>query len=261
MGFFSIFKDFSIGDLGDWNPQDSLVREDSYDPNTLFQTLIEDKVWQLMDWSGIFVALEKKGYADGKLVLEFSEPTNQIIQVFWKEENLITIRMHVREFDFTTYGKKIKENVLSVDWIQTRHPCKIKSENQLYPGQDVPGLGLFEEIVNFIGYITLSIRVKAAWNRPEFFHDAVLFHKKFRFPDPKMEAKYRCLIRDLKYLGMLGLSTAIHSHKIKNGKGDIYKWNAPEMIHIQDTALQDLIFNHHYHAEVERCMRKYRFSI
>ncbi|MCB1178448.1 MAG: hypothetical protein KDK36_12760, partial [Leptospiraceae bacterium] len=149
-------------------------------------------------------------------------------------------------------------------WLLTQNikMGKLIGKKKLFDGQEYPGLNIFQEITKFIQFLSLKIGANGIFNVPEYFHDAVLFHKSFKFLDPKKEGVFRFLIKYFDDLTLRKLSNLIHSHKIFNETNkEVYLWKPNEMFYSGETEINRQIFNDEYYDTVEKYKKKYKFKI
>lgn len=123
-------------------------------------------------------------------------------------------------------------HLLLIDWLRLQNPRKsFRRGRRPYPGQLYPGLGLMDQISLFIAKLAENLGLFGVFNIPEYFHDAMLFKRYFRFLNPDSEGKFRAILRDLRHLGLLEVSEAIHESKLFNtATGQIEPWHLGEQI-------------------------------
>ncbi len=228
----------------------------------IFAKYAESEIHELMAWSGIFDALKEKGYERTEIELQYLSDQDQRIFVKEKGEILIHIRLKLSSFRFRLHPGAPQRKLLYIDWLMTRHP-KIRSfkKEKLFPGQELPGLGIFTHITDFITNLALGVGAKGAFNIPEYFHDALLFHRAFQFYDPVREAHFRALIRDLRKFGAREISRALAEGKIQNSEGETLTWSPGEMISILDPELEEMIWNPEYYTRVVRELKRVSYKM
>lgn len=227
----------------------------------IFGKFSEQEIFELLNWSGVFEKIAKKGYKDARLELQFLSEMDQRIFIKWNNEVLVHIRLKISNFRFRFSPDIPTKKLLYIDWLMTRDPIrKQKIEKKLFQGQDAPGLGIFNEIADFIFNLSLGLGVKGAFNIPEYFHDALLFHRQFRFYDPQREAFFRALIRDLRHIKAKNITEALSNNQIYDQDNQIVQWTPGEMITIIDPEFSDFIWNQEYFMKVIRYLKRYKFS-
>ena len=240
-----------------------LIRENFSDGETrIFGKYTQEQVHMLMEWSGIFQALHDKGYSQTDVELQYLSDQDQRIFVREKDEVLIHIRLKLSSFHFRLHPGAPRKKLLYIDWLMTRHPhTKKLRRDRLFPGQDMPGLGIFGHISDFITNMALGVGAKGAFNIPEYFHDAVLFHRQFRFYDPVREAFFRALLRDLRKHGIREISHALSENRVISGHGDPVSWTPAEMISALDPELEETLWRGEFFTKVVRELKRNSFKI
>lgn len=236
-----------------------LVRESE---NRIFGRYTRDQIEELMAWSGIFAAIEDKGYARHRVELQYLSDQDQRIFVKQGSEILVHIRLKLSQFRFRLHAGAPQYKLLYIDWLLTRHPRSRRVRaDRLFPGQEVPGLGIFPHLADFITNVALGLGAKGAFNVPEYFHDALLFHRRFKFYDPAREACFRGLMRDLHRHGAREISRAFAESRVLDQNGDVFNWQPGEMISALDPMVEEMLWNKDYFARVVRELKRVRYSM
>lgn len=228
----------------------------------IFGKYSQAEITELMEWSGIFAGVADKGYTDYRTELQYLSDMDQRIFIKNGDEVLVHIRLKLSHFRFRLHPGAPQKKLLYIDWLLTRHPGSrhIRPE-RLFPGQDMPGLGIFAQIQDFITNLTLGVGARGAFNIPEYFHDALLFHRVFSFYDPAREVVFRALIRDLRKHGAREISTALSEGRIVNADDEVVRWAPGEMISAIDPELEELLWTPEYHTKVVRGLKRHRFRL
>ena len=228
----------------------------------IFGKYTETEVTELMDWSGIFEGIRDKGYETFHTELQYLSDMDQRIYIKDDEEILVHIRLKLSHFRFRLHPGAPQKKLLYIDWLMTRHPRSqhVRPE-RLFPGQDLPGLGIFAQIQDFITNLTLGVSARGAFNIPEYFHDALLFHRVFSFYDPAREVVFRALIRDLRRHGAREISRGLSEGRVINAENEVVRWTPGEMISAIDPELEELLWTPDYHTRVVRGLKRHRFSL
>ncbi len=228
----------------------------------IFGKFSEEEIYELMTWSGVFKKIISRGYSNCYLELQYLSEMDQRIFIKWEKEVLVHIRLKLSSFRFRLTPGAPARKLLYIDWLMTRDPMrKEQLKKPLFQGQDAPGLGIFNELSDFVFNLALGLGVKGAFNIPEYFHDAVLFHRQFRFYDPQREAFFRALIRDLRKFGAREISEALSKNRVYDQDGQIVNWIPGEMISLIDPDFSDYIWNKDYFMKVIRYLKRLSFTI
>ncbi|MCB1172348.1 MAG: hypothetical protein KDK39_02225 [Leptospiraceae bacterium] len=240
----------------------SLSTGDTSGPPLIFNKFSTDKIRELMAWSGIFSAIEAKGYTDYELDLEYLSEMDQRIYIRAAGVVLIHIRLKLSDFGLRLHPGNPRCRLLYIDWLLTQHPRSARvREERLFPGQELPGLGIFTQISDFITNLALGVGADGAFNIPEYFHDAMLFHRQFFHYDPHREAFLRAIIRDLRQYGARQISRAFSDGRIVDHSGSPVNWTPAEMISVIKPELEEQLWSRDYYTRVVREIKRMRFAM
>lgn len=228
----------------------------------IFGKYSRSEIHELLEWSGVYAGLSDKGYVNTTLELNYLSELDQRIFIKEGEEILVHIRLKLSYFRFRLHPGQPRIKLMYIDWLLTRHPrSKHVRPERLFPGQEAPGLGIFNQIADFITNLSLGVGAKGAFNIPEYFHDALLFHRRFNFYDPVREAFFRGIIRDLRKHGAREISNAFTEGRIVDQNGLPLEWRPGEMIAILNENLDEMIWNQDYYTRVVRELKRVRFQL
>lgn len=77
-------------------------------------------------------------------------------------------------------------DVLTVDWLTLRNPAaRFTPERPRLPGQDAPGLGLGEQVLELLYRVVDRLRLDGLLTVGEHFHNAVLYRRELAYFDPQ----------------------------------------------------------------------------
>ncbi|TGK07523.1 histone deacetylase [Leptospira semungkisensis] len=228
----------------------------------LFHSLTKENVLELFEITGVLSELKKRGYDSLQLDLSGSDDTYQRLTLTWQNEILVHVRLSIQEYRIRLNDYFFKEKYLVVNWLQTRHPKQAtRDSSRLYPGQDVPGLGIFPEMSDLIGFLIISLRLNGAVIRPEYFHDAVLFSRKFQFLEPESKALYLSLKNTFPKHSIRAISTLIQNGKVLDAKRGVIEWKPIEMIFFLEKTLNFFVFNRKFQKKVSKLITTYKLSL
>ncbi len=247
---FSYVPDNLELNLGDISTEFSSVREGN---NLFFGRFHKEEIQDLLEQSGIWTILSRRGFVGTTLEISvLSYLDNRIYIKNNKGEILIHMRLKVDEYYFKKLNQTIK--LVFIDWLLTQNVnFKNSKHKDLFQGQDFPGLNIFKEITIFIKKLSDKLGSHGVFNVPEYFHDAILFHKYFKYVDPQIEGEFLSIIKSSNKKNLRSLSEAIHNQKlIIKDSGQVYNWKHAEMIYSDLPYIQDQIFNKTYESEVKK---------
>lgn len=228
----------------------------------IFGLYNEDQIRAMLEETGVFEGIREKGYSDVRLELHYLSELDQRIFLKSADEILVHLRLKVSMFRFRLQAGQPQMKLMYIDWLLTRHPRskRIRAE-RLFPGQEAPGLGVFNQLADFITAMALGVGARGAFNIPEYFHDAMLFHRRFNFYDPVREAFFRGVLRDLRRHGAREISQAFADGRIINQDNEPVEWRPGEMISILNEELDEMIWNQEYYTRVVRELKRVRFRL
>lgn len=231
-------------------------------------TYSEPELWQALERAQIISELKNRGYFPLKLELEFLTERDHRFYLLFKGEKILHMRLRLSHFKLHRHPLMPATKMLFIDWLQSRHilhaaphfPQRLR-QRLLFPGQDVPGLGIFNRIDAFLRNLVVETHAYGGFNLPEYFHDALLFHRAFKFYDPAREAFFRVLLRDLHQHGAREISRALSDGRIRDKKHQVMEWHGGEMLIFTHKPYGDVIFDERYNRDVERMMKELRFTL
>jgi hypothetical protein len=247
---FSYIPDNLELNLGDISTEFSSVRDGNH---LFFGRYQNDEIRDILEESGLWKTLELRGYQGTTLeVIVLSYLDNRIYIKNNRGEILVHMRLKMDDFYFKRINQSLK--VVYIDWLLTQNIIFGKSKHKgLFQGQEYPGLNIFKEITYFIKVLSEKIGAHGVFNIPEYFHDAVLFHKYFRFLEPQMEVEFLSLISSFSKKNLRSISEAIHTGNVIYKKtGEVYEWKHSEMIYSDLNYIQEQLFGKDYAGELKK---------
>ncbi|EPG76255.1 hypothetical protein LEP1GSC058_1259 [Leptospira fainei serovar Hurstbridge str. BUT 6] len=230
--------------------------------DTLFNRFSKEEVAELLTDSGMFEMLAFRGFDKTNLEIQgISEVDNRIYIKTPNNAVLVHMRLKFSDFLFKKVGEAFP--MVYIDWLLSQNVRlgKLKEKKRLFEGQEYPGLNVMNEITSFIRLLASKIGAAGAFNIPEYFHDAVLFHKNFRFLNPEKEGEFRALLRSFRKENLRSLSGAIHSGEIMDDiASNVYKWSYGEMVSCINTYLEKSLFDEEYDSTVAKISKSKAFS-
>ncbi len=170
---------------------------------------------------GLELALERHGYLDRlrakgfkapTLVCDFDDPSRQSITIYGdaaRSERLVELVLHRERRVIPGF------ELLSIDWMMLQNPRERFSEARPpLPGQQHPGLGLFEELVALLVVAGERVGLAGLLVTPSQFHLALQWQRRLRFVDPRAGARLRALREALGGLPLAETTTALASGRV-----------------------------------------------
>lgn len=106
--------------------------------------------------------------------------------------------------------------VLTVDWLMLQNPATtFTDEKPRLPGQDAPGLGLAERILELLYRVVVRLELDALVTTAEHFHNAVIYRRELSYFD--VESAGECIALEDALLHREGLDLATASWAVHDG--------------------------------------------
>jgi len=225
-------------------------------------TYTQEQLWQALERAQIISELKRRGYQSLTLELDFLTERDHRFYLVFKGEKILHMRLRLSYFKLHRHPLMPATKMVFIDWLQARHVLRGSGDKHvLFPGQDVPGLGIFSRLDVFLRNLVIDTHAYGGFNLPEYFHDALLFHRAFKFYDPGREAFFRALLRDLREYGAREISRALSDGRIRDKKKQVMEWHGGEMLIFTHKPYAEAIFNQRYNREVEQKMREIKFTL
>jgi len=114
---------------------------------------------------------------------------------------------------------------LVVEWLSLENPhASFGPDRPPLPGQRRPGLGLAPEIEEVLVLAARRVGAAALVSWPQWFHNAWLYHPRWRFVDPRESGRFAALVRDLAHLDLVRAAWAVHLGCVFDRRGRPYEW-------------------------------------
>jgi hypothetical protein len=229
----------------------------------IFGRFSKEDILNMLENSNVLSKLVERGYPNYILETNFLSYLDN--RIFIKNENgqvLVHLRLKMDNFEFSKIQRSLK--MIYIDWLLTQNlkMGKLEGKKKLFDGQEYPGLNIFKEMTRFILGMSRDLGAHGIFNVPEYFHDAVLFHKNFKFLDPRKEGNFRALIQSFKKYSLHVLSGLIHQNRIYDEvEGKTYNWKHGEMFYTESIEIHDMIFDKKYFEEVEHSKHKSKMKV
>lgn len=175
---------------------------------------------------GIFYTLNKLGFYNLKMKVEYLDFTRHKLSMYYEENNQeyllseIILRREFQDIELFDFHKHYE--FLIVDWLYSQNPKKeFTNHRPQLPGQKYPGLHTGKIILELLILTSKRLKLSGIINIPQYFHNAQIYSKRFYIYSPVMEGKRLAIERDL--LSKYNLATV--SWGIE--KNQVYENNKP----------------------------------
>jgi len=178
---------------------------------------------------GFLDRIRAKGFKQPTLVCDFNDPSRQSIKIFGDAERgelLLELVMHRERRAIPGF------ELLSVDWLLLQNPReRFGDQRPRLPGQQHPGLGLFEELVALLVVACERVGLAGILVTPSQFHLAVQWQRRLRFVEPRAGAHLRALRETLGGLPLAAASEALRAGRVVDRRsGEVCKYDAAPMV-------------------------------
>lgn len=146
--------------------------------------------------------------------------------------------------------------VLTVDWLNLRDPAGVFSEERMrLPGQDAPGLGVGERVLEMLYRAVERLDLDGLVNVAEHFHTAVLYARELPYVDPWYQGQLEALMKLV--FGDEGLSFAqaawaLHWGQVHDSEGRALRWRGEVMLRAMNPALRAHLASADYAIKVAK---------
>jgi acetoin utilization deacetylase AcuC-like enzyme len=121
-------------------------------------------------------------------------------------------------------------DMLYVHWLALRHPrARFSDERPQLPGQDVPGLGLAQEMSELLVRMAVRLGLQGLVLRPAAYHLAYAGRSSLQFIDPARQGRFEALVEALSGLTLSQATRAVMEGRVLLD-GAPYRWEADEMV-------------------------------
>lgn len=151
---------------------------------------------------------------------------------------------------------------LFLEWLTLQNPkLSFQSGYAPLPGQNKPGLGLGRKVLEQFVYLARLNGNSGLLAFPAYFHNAILFSRRFFFLNPEKEAEVRAISRMFREIGFKKLAWIIHLDALYRADGTIYTWEAEEQICPLHPVLKKYFASPSYRGTVKRLVAQSAFTV
>lgn len=246
----------------------------------LLCTYGEEEIRAALKTYGVEARLRTLGFADYDITIDASDPERQRLQLHGKivtasddasqgtpvrlDKPLgdVILREAVLEPTVRVFRKARPFSFLVIQWIRLQNPALSLPARQLLPGQDHPGLGLGETVVNMFKAMARKRGREGVINRPEFLHNAILYSRHFHFLNPEVKGRLMAIQRDLPNLSLRQLSWAADRGLIiENQSTTYFRWFQAEQVWPNCVDLRVFLRSAAYRRTAEKAFETFRYHL
>jgi hypothetical protein len=156
-------------------------------------------------------------------------------------------------------------DVLAIEWILMQHVRgQFTYHRRRLPGQNYPGLGLGNRVMDLLLWVTQLLEKDALLNMPEYFHNAVFYDRWFKFFEPEAQGVLDAVQRDLSAAGydLADMSYAAYFHCLVDKRtGQRFHWQPKEQVLPLADKAKAYFAQPHYARRVQSAADGHEFTI
>lgn len=201
----------------------------------------EEDVFRMLEEKGIVKIFEEKNLTPFSIRIEPLDMHCQELTIECRGKVLMELR--IGECTYTphkgvfseVFGDIDRLECITIEWLLVQNPFETFSPlRPRLPGQEFPGLGISKKIIEILIEIGKDLNKDSVIGFPEFYHNAVIYNKMFKFIHPSMEGKLKRMKEDLSDYPLDEVSFAfcggcIVERNLKTGVENYVVWEAEEM--------------------------------
>lgn len=209
---------------------------------------------------GYLGRLRSKGFKEPTLACDFDDPSRQSVTIYGdaaRSERLLELVMH-RERRLVPGFE-----LLSVDWMLLQNPRERFSDARpRLPGQQHPGLGLFEELVALLVVACERVGLAGLVVTPSQYHLAVQWQRRLRHLDPRAGARLRAQREALSGLPLAATSEALRAGRVVDRRtGEPAAYEPAPMVLPLSPELQAALDSEGYARAMDEAADAFQFEL
>jgi acetoin utilization deacetylase AcuC-like enzyme len=158
---------------------------------------------------GVLAKVRARGFSDFVLELDGRDPSHQVIKVRARKEGFgaplllveLVLARITRKLAVGDDDAVVDVPLLSIEWLLLQDPtAHFSLERPRLPGQNHPGLGVAEEVLELLVQAATRLGFEGLLDRPAHFHNALAARRAFQFLSPDDEGRFVAIadvVRDL----------------------------------------------------------------
>jgi acetoin utilization deacetylase AcuC-like enzyme len=181
---------------------------------------------------GLLGALARMGFEQLDVEVDASGPHRVRVTavVDGRRQPLIELVLSRRAIDRFT--------CLFVEWMTLRDPrVQFTADRPRLPGQDAPGLGLFEEVGQLLMRIAERLDLAGVMSVPAHYHVAWIARKRWVLVDPDARGRFLALQRHLAHVPLLEASALLDGPGVPVEVGEPIRWEPSPVVASRDAGL------------------------
>lgn len=200
----------------------------------------ESDIWRMWEQCGFLAALEALQLRPLALRIETIDAYAQALKLYHAQiapQHLLA-EFRLRETALAPRKRcddgwrEPMPRVLAIEWLLLQNPYaqfareRLARERLALPGQTHPGLGQARRILQWLIELAEQLELEGVSNYPEYYHNAFLYQRDFRFYNPAREGMLEALSRDLAGLSLAERTWAIERGGVRHAQGEVFVWES-----------------------------------
>jgi len=256
-------------------PEDLLgPSDDMRKPELFLNTYSQEGMLEAFEEYGILGNLRRRGVDGVRIVFDFQDAFRHRMRVYAHEMEKddpplidLIVREGILQLEHREGQREGKSehhfSVLVIEWICLQNPSALFTPDRPpLPGQEFPGLGIGYEAHEFLVVVGMRLKKDGIMNRPQYAHNARLYHEKFKFVDPVKEGRLIALTRDTGDYNLADVSWAVYHECLKDAAtGETVPWDGGKQVYPLSVKLRNHFLSDDYLNRVWETVANTRYVI
>jgi hypothetical protein len=221
-----------------------------------------------LEEAGILSGLVERGYASLRIraSLESGEHRLRLLPVGGNTP-LLDLRMSesstfLKDPRMSRLGLEVL-SFLAMNWLTLQDPRRgFSADRPALPGQEHPGFGLLRHVYSRLILWAEDWGKDGLLGFPEYYHNAAIYSRAFRFLSPVRQGRFQALRRALAGLSLAEASRLVQEGRVRDeGTGEALDWQPAEMVAATSIDVRLYVDSAPYQAAAEEAEKAARFRI
>ena len=231
----------------------------------------EAGIYRALEAYGILRSLRIRGFRDFIIKINTDDPFQHLLKFYFEKEEKDHLlgEIYARRQQFIPPSSVIDAitpgnlSMIAIEWLTLQNPrANFTRRRPPLPGQDYPGLKIARKILMLLIEMALRLKTDGLLNTPENFHNAAFYSPFFHFFNPKAEATFQALQRDLAAFRFEQAAWAVALNCIFKTTSDTpWKWFSEVQIFPVSDALTRYFNSESYKNQVNEIAKGITFGI
>jgi len=197
-------------------------------------TYSEAGIRRVLEHYGLVELLAERGIERFEVEIDTSDPFLHVLRLREDDGDPVFLDLRARTAlgrDLGLGGRLAAMECFVVEWLSVENPhADFGPDRPPLPGQRRPGLGLGPELEEVLVLAARRLGTAALVSWPQWFHNAMLYHPRWMFADPREEGRFAALVRDLASVGLPRLAWAVHLGCVTDHRGQPFAWQPGPLV-------------------------------